>query len=197
VSAPLVVMGASLGGFEAIRAVLRGLPSTYPCPIAVVQHRGDRADSADLVELWGRACALPVVEPDDSDPIEAGHVYVAPAGYHLLVDGAHFALSIDEPVLFARPSIDVLFESAAESLGPRVASVLLTSSSEDGALGSAAVWKQGGTTIIQDPATAERDVALRAALALHKPSHIAAVDDIPALLCTWCGLAREPIGEVG
>jgi two-component system chemotaxis response regulator CheB len=194
---PLVVIGSSLGGTDAIRAVLRGLPPRFPAAVAVVQHRLPNGES-HIVELFGAACALPVAEPDDRDPIVASRVYLAPAGYHLMIDTECFSLSTEEPVLYARPSIDVLFETAAESLGPRVAGVLLTASSEDGAAGIAAIWRRGGTTILQDPKETQSDVAVVAALALHEPTHIVPVGEIAELLCAWCSLGqREQVGEAG
>jgi two-component system chemotaxis response regulator CheB len=161
----LVVIGASLGGMEALKVVLSGLPPDFTMAVAVAQHRGvDRV--ADLATLLGRYCRLPVVEPEDKDPIRPGTVYLAPASYHLLIEPARFALSVDAPRLYARPSIDVLFESAAESYRRDLIGVALTGTSEDGAAGLAAVKAHGGLALVQDPDEAEGralpDAALRA-----------------------------------
>jgi two-component system chemotaxis response regulator CheB len=159
-----VVVGASLGGVDALRLLLSQLPEGFPAAVAVVQHRGSEGDQA-LANVLGRASALPVREAGDGDPIESGVVYVAPAGYHLLAERGVLRLSVEGPVSWARPSIDVLFQSAAEAYGRRVAAVLLTCSSEDGAAGIAAVHERGGLTIVEDPASAVSPVAAELALA--------------------------------
>lgn len=183
---PLVVMGASLGGLDALRLILGGLPTDFRAAIAIVQHRREEHETR-LIELLSSATKMPVIEPDDGVPFERSTVYLAPAGYHLLVDGPRLSLSTEAPVYFARPSIDVLFESAAICHGARLASVLLTGSSEDGAAGSHAVHRAGGTTIVQDPATAKSAIAPAAAIALFQPTHVANVEQIGGLLTGWCG----------
>src|SRR6185295_11534453 len=107
-----------------------------------------------LLDLLNKHSAMPVVEPDDKDPLEDGHVYLAPPGYHLVVERGFLSLSLDPPVLFARPSIDVLLESAADSFGETAVAVVLTGSNDDGAFGAAAVKRAGGKVVVQDPATA-------------------------------------------
>jgi len=149
----LIVVGASLGGLYAVRTVLSTLPATFRLPLAVVQHRNPHAGNS-LRFVLQEACALRVREAEDKQPIEAGSVYLAPGGYHLLVDGDHFALSTEDPIRFAQPSIDVLFETAAESFGARVIGVVLTGSSSDGAAGLAAIRRHGGRVLIESPATA-------------------------------------------
>lgn len=151
----LIAIGTSLGGFNALIAVLRVLPATLPVPIAIVQHRTASADGS-LVSLLQQHTTLTVVEADDKMPMEAGTVYLAPADYHLLVEEPGLlALSTDAPVRSARPSIDVLFETAADAYGPALLGVLLTGASADGAAGLAAIKARGGRVLVQDPATAE------------------------------------------
>jgi two-component system chemotaxis response regulator CheB len=159
----VVVIGASLGGFDAVRVVLGGLPATFAAPIVLVQHRMSDSDGL-LVDLLGAESLLPVSEPEDKDPMAPGHVYVAPSDYHLLVERGFFSLSTEEPVCHARPSIDVLFQSAADSYGPAAVAVLLTGSNRDGAIGARAVKKAGGRVLVQDPRTAFSPVAPEAAL---------------------------------
>lgn len=149
----LVVIGASTGGLQVLRRVLSALPATFRLPIAVVQHRQPVTSNA-LEFVLQQACALPVREAADKQPIEPGRVYLAPVGYHLLVDGDHFALSTEDPILYAQPSIDVLFETAAESFGARAIGVVLTGSSKDGANGLAAIRRHEGVAIVESPATA-------------------------------------------
>jgi two-component system chemotaxis response regulator CheB len=159
---PLVAIGASLGGLHALSEILSRLPRLN-CAIAIVQHR-DRRAGADLRFVLQHVTPMPVLEAEDKMPIEPGHVYLAPADYHLLVDGRGFALSLDEPVLSSRPSIDVFFESVADTYGPRAVGVLLTGSSRDGASGLARIKRRGGTVVVQDPDTAEAPAMPRAAL---------------------------------
>jgi two-component system chemotaxis response regulator CheB len=149
----LIAIGASLGGLEAVQTLLGGLPAGFRSPIALVQHRGAQVDG-HLVDLLNKRSALPVREPDDKDPIEPGHVYLAPPGYHLVVERGFLSLSLDAPVLFARPSIDVLFESVADSYGAAAVALVLTGSNDDGAAGAEAIKQVGGRVIVQDPATA-------------------------------------------
>lgn len=186
----LVVIGASLGGLAALQTLLSGLPDGFDVPIAIAQHRRPDGDSR-LADLLSRKTPLPVVEPDDKQAIETGRVYLAPGDYHLLIErpGA-FALSVDGPVAFARPSIDVLFESAAEAYGRRLAAVLLTASSEDGAAGIAAVAAGGGVTVVEDPATAASPVAVLAALARTRVQHVLPIGEIGPLLGGLVGGAR-------
>ncbi|HEX3596559.1 MAG TPA: chemotaxis protein CheB, partial [Polyangiaceae bacterium] len=162
-SAELIVIGASLGGFDAVRTLLGVLPTDLAVPVVLVQHRMSDPDGL-LVELLGAESPLPVSEPEDKDPILPGRVYVAPSEYHLLVERGFFTLSMDEPVCYARPSIDVLFESAADSYGPTTIAIVLTGSNRDGAQGARAVKGAGGTVLVQDPRTALSPVAPKAAI---------------------------------
>jgi two-component system chemotaxis response regulator CheB len=185
----LVVVGTSLGGLDAVRSLLAELRAGTEATIVIVQHRTP-ASNGTLVELLSKRCALPVSEPCDRDPIEPGRVYVAPANYHLLVEQGCFSLSIDAPVQFARPSIDVLFESAARAYGPELVALVLTGSSKDGAAGAAAVKQAGGRVYVEDPARAYSPTAPLAALSAtsvdgvlsiaHLAQLLAALDEQPA-----------------
>jgi two-component system chemotaxis response regulator CheB len=177
----IVVVGASLGGLKAIGTILGGLPRGFDIPIAVVQHRHVDSDSR-LVHLLDATTELDVVEPDDKETIKRGKVYLCPSDYHLLVGDDELSLSVDDPVGCARPSIDVLFESAAEAHFDLVVGVLLTASSVDGAAGLAAIARVGGTTIVQDPNEAESPVAIAAAMARFKVDHVLALKDIARVL---------------
>jgi two-component system chemotaxis response regulator CheB len=149
-----VVFGASAGGIEALSMLLAALPAELPAAVMGVLHL-PRDRPSLLVEIFAPMCALPVQEAQDKEHIKPGHVYFAPADYHLLVDtGPSLALSIDEPVNFSRPSIDVLFESAADIYRERLLGIVLTGASQDGAAGLAAIHRLGGRTVVQDPASA-------------------------------------------
>jgi two-component system chemotaxis response regulator CheB len=176
----IVVVGTSLGGLYALERVLAGLPAGFPLPLAVVQHRGP--EESHLASLLQHHCALPVAEVNDKDRIVAGRVYLAPGDYHLLVDVGHFALSTEARVCFARPSIDVLFESAADVYRDRVIGVILTGASSDGALGAARIKKLGGRVVAQDPETAEAPVMPMAAINCGAVAQVLPLEDIALFL---------------
>ena len=182
----LVVVGASWGGMRAIGDVLCDLPSNFPPAIAVAQHRGVTS-TGGLAHVLQRRSKLPVVDADDKEHIEPGRVYLAPADYHLLVEPGSFALSVDARVQYSRPSIDVLFESAADSYGQRVVGVLLTGANEDGADGLAAIRRAGGFTIAQDPATAESPAMPAAAIAAGAADKVLPLSAIAPFLVELCG----------
>jgi two-component system chemotaxis response regulator CheB len=151
----LIAVGTSLGGLNALIELLKNLPPTLPVPLVVVQHRSAASDSG-LVGLLQDHTALTVEEAEDKTLMQPGTVYLAPADYHLLIEERGvLALSTDAPVRAARPSIDVLFETAADAYGPELLGVLLTGASSDGAEGLAAIKARGGRAIVQDPASAE------------------------------------------
>jgi two-component system, chemotaxis family, protein-glutamate methylesterase/glutaminase len=154
--ATLAVVGASWGGLQAVGDLLSELDERCQLAIVVAQHRSPDTPADAYVHSMQSRCALSVREAEDKDPIEPGTVYVAPADYHLLVDDAHLALSLDGPVRFSRPSIDVLFESAADAYGDEVVAVVLTGANDDGCRGALKVKEAGGRVYAQDPATAER-----------------------------------------
>ena len=152
----LVAIGTSLGGLNALTVLLNTLPAQFPVPIVVVQHRTITQDGGGLAQLLQEHTTLTVVEAEDKMALQAHSVYLAPADYHLLVEEpGQLALSTDPPVRAARPSIDVLFQTAAEAYGAAMLGVLLTGASADGAEGLALVKARGGRAIVEDPATAE------------------------------------------
>ena len=178
----IVVIGTSLGGLNALLAVLRAVPAGVGVPIVIVQHRGAGSD-VSLVNLLQQYSALTVVEADDKAMLAAGTVYVAPPDYHLLVeDRGALALSTEGPVRSARPSIDVLFESAADAYGDGVLGILLTGASADGAAGLAAIKARGGRVIVEDPATAECATMPAAGIAATTVDYVLPVDRIGAHL---------------
>jgi two-component system, chemotaxis family, protein-glutamate methylesterase/glutaminase len=181
----IVALGSSLGGLRALQTILSGLPARLGASIVIVQHRRADPDS-HLVSLLARACRMPVVEPEDKTPIEIDHVYLAPSDYHLLVEAGWLALSVDAPVSFARPSIDVLFESVADSYGSAAIGVMLTSSNHDGAAGLAAIKRAGGRVFAQDPKTAESPNGPTAAMAATRVDGVLQLESIAAHLTELC-----------
>ena len=158
----MIAVGASWGGLKALRAIAHGLPGNFRVPIAFVQHRSK--DSAALRDLIQDCTSLIVCEVEDKQPIMGGYIYLAPPDYHLLVDGDEFSLSVDEPVRYSRPSIDVFFESVAERFGPEAVGVVLTGANDDGARGLSQIVARGGLALVQDPRSAESPIMPRAAL---------------------------------
>lgn len=186
----IVVVGTSLGGLAALEMLLAGLPRDFPLPLAVVQHRRASTESM-LANLLRRHCVLPVKEPHDKEEIEAGRVYLAPADYHLLVEAGAFALSTEGPVQYARPSVDVLFISAADSYAQGVIGVVLTGANEDGAQGAARIKAAGGFLIVQEPETAECAAMPRAALAATAADTILPLSQIAPFLVRLCRAAQK------
>lgn len=179
----IVVIGTSTGGLKAMQTLLSGLPAEFSLPIAIAQHRGKDLESG-LCEYLSEISSLPVSEPDDKEALLGGHVYIAPRDYHLLIENRSFALSTAQSVRFARPSIDVLFESAADAFQTRAIGVILTGANSDGAQGLATIKSRGGFTIVEDPVSAAARELPDAAIAQAMPDKILALDQIAACLVT-------------
>ena len=177
----LIVVGTSLGGFHALKTILGDLPNDFPIPIVVVQHRGFE-ESELFAPLMSAYLQMPVIEADDKQPIVPGRIFVGPANYHLLVDGSHLALSTEGSVLYARPSIDVLFESAAETYREGVLGVLLTGMSRDGTAGLKRIRECGGFTVVQDPATAQGRIMPEAAIESAVADKVLPLEEIGSFL---------------
>ena len=186
----LVAIGASWGGLDVLRDVLRELPAELNAAVMIAQHRSPESHPTAFRDLLGAVTRLHVREAADKDEIQPGTAYIAAPDYHLLVDPGAVSLSTDELVLFARPSIDVLLESAAESYRERCVGVVLTGANDDGARGLARVVELGGTAVVQDPKSAQRDEMPRAALKAVPLARVTPVADIAPLLVDLCGIAR-------
>jgi two-component system, chemotaxis family, protein-glutamate methylesterase/glutaminase len=159
-----VVIGASAGGVEALSVLLPALARGFPAAVFVVLHLPRERPSL-LVQVFQPRCALRVCEAVDKEPVTAGTIYFAPPDYHLLVDaGPQVALSADELVNYSRPSVDVLFESAADVYGERLLGIVLTGASHDGAAGAEAIERAGGTVVVQRPDSAQSPAMAEAAL---------------------------------
>ncbi|MCD1258421.1 chemotaxis protein CheB [Paenibacillus athensensis] len=177
-----VVIGVSAGGLRALGTLLGALPAAYPLPVAVVQHMHAGSDGF-LAEYLNERCALTVKEAVDKEALLPGRAYLAPAGYHLLIEeDRSFGLSVDARVNYSRPSIDVLFESAARVYEQRCIGVVLTGANRDGSAGLQAIKRCGGLGIVQEPASAEFDTMPRAAIAAGPVDHILPLAEIGALL---------------
>ncbi len=167
-----VVIGASAGALDALSGILPMLPEDFRMPVIVVVHIPPDRPSA-LADLFGAKCRLAVKEAEDKEPLAGGTVYFAPPDYHLQIEADRFlSLSCDEPVLFSRPSIDVLFETAADALGPSLVAIVLSGANNDGASGLRAVIEMGGIGIVQDPATAYSSAMPEAAIRANPSAHV-------------------------
>ncbi|MBN2232104.1 MAG: chemotaxis protein CheB [Deltaproteobacteria bacterium] len=182
-----VVIGGSAGGVEALATILPALPGDFVLPVLVVQHLHASDDGAFSFHL-ANLTQLPVAEPCDKTKVEPGRVYTAPANYHMLVerDGT-IALSVEGRVNWSRPSIDVLFESAAQAWGEALIAVILSGANTDGARGILAVHAAGGLTIVQDPAEAGSVVMPQAAIATGAVAHVLPAGEIGRLLADLGG----------
>ena len=178
----LVCIGASWGGLTAVGQVLTDLPEDFDLPIAIAQHRHRDSQPETLAELLQAKTDRPVLDVDDKMPIASRHVYIAPPNYHLLVERGSFALSVDEHIQYARPSIDVLFETAAHAYGAGVIGIVLTGANADGALGLARIKNAGGVALIQDPRGAARRTMPDAAIAATVADAVLPVEEIANFL---------------
>jgi two-component system chemotaxis response regulator CheB len=179
-----VVIGASAGGIQALSVLLPALPANFPVPVFIVLHL-PRDRPSVLADIFGRKCALPVREAEDKESVTAGTVYFAPNNYHLLVDpGPQIALSADDPVHHSRPSVDVLFESAAELYQERLLGIILSGANEDGAAGLAAIHDAGGFTVVQNPDTTVASAMALSALKLRAADWVLPLEEIANLLRT-------------
>jgi two-component system chemotaxis response regulator CheB len=159
----VVGVGTSWGGLAALSTLLGELPADFALPLVVVQHRSKDSDRL-LTDLLQDTTDLKVCELEDKEPLVPGTVHVAPANYHVLIEDGYLSLTLEAPVRFSRPSIDVMFTSAADTYGSRAIGVVLTGANEDGARGLADIVKRGGRALVQDPRTAEIPVMPEAAL---------------------------------
>ena len=181
----MVVVGASYGGLAALQILLADLSPEFPLPVVIVHHRKKDGDDG-LCEYLKKRSRLPLLEPDDKEKVEPGRVYLAPRDYHLLIEESIFALSTESPVAYARPSIDVLFESAADVYRERVIGVILTGSNRDGAKGLTKIKALGGMAVVQQPETAESRAMPEAAIAATQVDRILPLPAIAPFLNELC-----------
>lgn len=177
-----IVIGVSAGGMTALSVLLSALHENLPAPIVIVQHRMDSPDNFLITYLDNRSHNM-VKEAEEKEQLKDGVVYVAPANYHLLIEKSRtFSLSVDELVCFARPSIDVLFETAAATYKDKLIAIILTGANSDGSEGVKKVKGAGGLTIVQNPETAESAVMPLAAIATKSVDFVLELEDIALFL---------------
>jgi two-component system chemotaxis response regulator CheB len=185
-TARAVVIGASAGAIQALTEILPALPADYPLPILIVVHVPASRHNI-LAPLFEKKCRMAVREVEDKETAAPGTIFFAPSDYHLLLerDGT-LSLSSDEAVMHSRPSIDVLFESAADSFGARVVGIVLTGANGDGSVGLKAITDAGGTAVVEDPANAYSSVMPLAALRLCPAAHVVKREAIADFLMSIC-----------
>ena len=182
----VIVLGCSMGGMAAMEAIFSVLPAEFPVPIVVTQHRY-RTSGEALPSFLRRHSRLDVVDATDKQWIHPGNIYLAPADYHLMIDrDGELSLSVDAAVAYSRPSIDVLFESAADAYGAGTVAVVLTGANADGARGAKRIKERGGFVVVQDPKTAESPIMPAAAIAATRVDRILPLDRIGPFLVELC-----------
>lgn len=191
----LVVVGASAGGLHALRTLVSGLGDAFDLPVVVVQHRSK--DSQLLCELLQDCTGLAVTEVTDKEEVRPGAVYVGPPDYHLLVEAGFFSLTVDDPVRYSRPSIDVMFESAADTYGSGVIGVVLTGANADGAEGLRRIVDAGGYGVVQDPGTAEVRMMPQSAARTVPEARVLPLEEIAPHLLEVCGHRASPARRSG
>ena len=173
----IVAIGTSWGGLAAMTKLLGDLPADFSIPIVMVQHRSKDSERL-LAHLLQDATDLTVCEIEDKDVLCPGKVHLAPANYHVLIEEGYFSLTVEEPVRFSRPSIDVMFTSAADTYGPKAIGVILTGANEDGSRGLKDIARRGGRALVQDPKTAEIPVMPQAAIKAVPAAEVLPLDAI-------------------
>jgi two-component system chemotaxis response regulator CheB len=173
-----VIVGSSAGGIRALGNLLAPLPNDFPLPIIVVQHLHPESESY-LPKILATHCALPVKQAEEREIIQAGTVYIAPPNYHLLIEEDYtFSLSLEPPVRYARPSVDVMFETAVYAYRDKLIGIILTGANDDGSYGVKKLKQMGGYVIVQDPKNAEADAMPTAAIAAAKVDKILPIEQV-------------------
>jgi two-component system chemotaxis response regulator CheB len=188
----IVVIGTSWGGLTALSEVVSGLPADFPLPICIVQHRSKDSDAL-LVNLLQDLTELEVRDAEDKEPLCPQTIYIAPPDYHMLVEPEYISLTVDSPVRFSRPSIDVLFRSASDTFGASTIGVVLTGANEDGAAGLARIVARGGKAIVQDPATAESPIMPASAIRAVPGARVVPLSEISAELVRTVAARNQPM----
>lgn len=187
----IIVIGASAGGVETLRALVSGLPEDLPAAVFVVVHISPEVQKSFLPNILSRAGPLPARHAVDGEPVQAGRIYVAPPDRHMILRPGHVHLTRGPRENRTRPAVDALFRSAASAYGPRVAGLVLSGMGDDGTMGLLAIERAGGATVAQDPEDALFAPMPQAAVRYASAQHVAPLDRIPALLES---LARvEPV----
>jgi len=191
-----VVIGASAGGTIALQKILPILLADFPLPVIIAQHV--HPHQAGAAQTYKGASLLKIKDVDEKEAIRPGFVYFAPPNYHLLVENDHtFSLSIDPKVHFTRPSVDVLFESAADAYCQGLIGIILSGANQDGAAGLLRIKQRGGLAIVQEPGEAEVSFMPRFAIETAHPQYILPADEIGSLLIKLALQTRYEVANAG
>ncbi|WP_026889857.1 chemotaxis protein CheB [Clostridium beijerinckii] len=186
-----IVIGASAGGMDAIKKILITLPRSFAAPVIIVQHLNSHSNGY-IVKYLKELCKINVKEADEKEGILPGNVYIAPPNYHLLIEKDEtLSLTVDNKENYSRPSIDVLFESAAEVYRYELIGIILTGANKDGSNGLRRIKELGGITIVQDPDTAEAYFMPKSAISTTKVDYILTLDKINAKIIELVGEKNE------
>ncbi len=186
-----VVIGASTGGFEAIQNILIALPKNFGAPILIVQHISPHSDNF-MARHLNDICKLTVKEADEKEKVRPGYVYIAPPNYHLLIEkNQTLSLTVEARVNYSRPSIDILFDTAADAYEKGLIGVLLTGANSDGSKGLKCIKEHGGTIIVQDPLSAEASAMPKAAIKITNVDYILTLEKIGDKLIKLIGDINE------
>ncbi|HET8829255.1 MAG TPA: chemotaxis protein CheB [Pelobium sp.] len=178
----LLIIGGSAGSFSVLLSLIPKIETPINFAILIVLHRKDTL-STSIIEVFKPKTTINIIECEDKDPIISGNIYFAPADYHLLIENDHtFSLDYSEKVNYSRPSIDVTFKVAADLYNDKMAAILLSGANHDGAEGLFYVQQKSGTTIVQNPLTAEIDTMPKQALNLFKPDFVADIDEMASII---------------
>jgi len=178
----VIVIGCSMGGFSALETLLKELPAEFPLPIITVQHISSDSDNY-LVKYLNEKCDIIVKEVEEKENLQPGTVYFPPPDFHVLIEeDKTFTLSVEDKVNFSRPSIDVLFETAAFCCKEKTIGIILTGGNGDGTEGLKLIKSKGGLTIVQDPNEAEVDIMPKIAISNVNPDYILKLKEISGLL---------------
>ncbi|MVX65513.1 chemotaxis protein CheB [Clostridium chromiireducens] len=186
-----IVIGASAGGMDAIKEILIAIPRNFAVPLIIVQHLNSHSNGY-IVRYLKELCKINVKEADEKESILPGNVYIAPPNYHLLIEKDEtLSLTVDNKENYSRPSIDVLFESAAEVYRYELIGIILTGANKDGSNGLRRIKELGGTTIVQDPDTAEVYFMPKSAISTTEVDYILTLDKINAKIIELVGESNE------
>lgn len=178
----VLLIGGSAGSLQVLFSLFPAIKPDFTFAIVIILHRRNSADSA-LSELLSTKTLAPTLEAEDKDPVLPGTFYLAPADYHLLIEkNGTFSLDYSEKINFSRPSIDVTFECAAEIYGPSLVAMLLSGANEDGTKGLLAIRKSGGTTVVQNPETAQMPFMPQHAISNGAADYVLAVDEMAGFI---------------
>lgn len=189
----VIVVGVSSGGMSALKLLFSVLPLDFHIPIIIVQHISAQSDS-HWIKLLNTVSKLNIKEADEKEKIEKGNIYIAAPNYHLMVEeNKTLSFTNEQKINFARPSIDVLFESAADVYKDKTIGIILTGSSSDGTAGLKLIKEYGGLAIAEDPKTATSPYMPASAISKVKVDHILPLKEIAELLIKISQNLKEPI----